>query len=161
MLEIIANYTSIMLDTFTAYKQQNMFRIQQPHTYTVVSLILVGTCAHTHTHTYTYTQTLHTYTHVHMYIHTHAHSYTHTYIIQCCNCIMKLFFLLLLNQARASLPAHAWFLKIDPVRTVGMRVRVCACACMSTPEAINNQWRDMNLIPLVKQVLQPSAAGQL
>ena len=23
--------------------------------------------------------------------------------------------------------AHAWFLKIDPVRIVGMRVRVCVC----------------------------------
>ena len=33
-----------------------------------------------------------------------------------------------LNQARA------WFLKIDPVRIVGMRVRVC----VSAPEAINN-----------------------
>ena len=31
-----------------------------------------------------------------------------------------------LNQARA------WFLKIDPVRIVGMRV------CVSAPEAINN-----------------------
>ena len=36
-------------------------------------------------------------------------------------------------------PACAWFLKIDAVRIVGMRVRVC----VSTPEAINNQWRDM------------------
>ena len=44
-----------------------------------------------------------------------------------------------LNQARASLrPAHAWFLKIDPVRIVSMRVRVCACVCVSAPEAINN-----------------------
>ena len=36
----------------------------------------------------------------------------------------------LLNQVRA------WFLKIDPVRIVGM----CACVhvCVSTPEAINN-----------------------
>ena len=37
-----------------------------------------------------------------------------------------------LNQARA------WFLKIDPVRIVGMRVHVCACVCVSTPEAIIN-----------------------
>ena len=37
-----------------------------------------------------------------------------------------------LNQVRA------WFLKIDPVRIVGMRVRVCACVCVSAPEAINN-----------------------
>ena len=31
-----------------------------------------------------------------------------------------------------------------------MRVRVC----VSAPEAINNYWRDINLIRLVKQVLQ-------
>ena len=38
-----------------------------------------------------------------------------------------------------------WFLKIDPVRIVGMRacVRVCVCVCVSAPEAINNQWRDV------------------
>ena len=48
----------------------------------------------------------------------------------------------ILNQARAGLwPAHAWFLKIDPVRIVSMRV--CFCVCMSAPEAINNQWRDV------------------
>ena len=40
-----------------------------------------------------------------------------------------------LNQARAGLwPACAWFLKIDPVWIVGMRV----CVCVSAPEAINN-----------------------
>ena len=33
---------------------------------------------------------------------------------------------------------RAWFLKIDPVQIVGMRVRVCACVCVSAPEAINN-----------------------
>ena len=33
-------------------------------------------------------------------------------------------FVVFLNQARA------WFLKIDPVRIVGMRVRVCACVCV-------------------------------
>ena len=49
-------------------------------------------------------------------------------------------------------PAHAWFLKIDSLRIVGMRVRVC----VSAPEAINNYWHDMNLIRLVKQVLQLS-----
>ena len=50
-----------------------------------------------------------------------------------------------LNQTRAGLPVRAWFLKIDPVRIVGMRVRVCMCVrvCVSAPEAINNQWRDM------------------
>ena len=37
-----------------------------------------------------------------------------------------------LNQVRA------WFLKIDPVRIVGMRVRVCVCVYVSAPEAINN-----------------------
>ena len=37
---------------------------------------------------------------------------------------------MLLNQARASLwPARTWFFKIDPVRIVGMRVRVCVCVC--------------------------------
>ena len=37
---------------------------------------------------------------------------------------------LFLNQARA------WFLKIDPVRIVGMLA--CVCVCVSAPEAINN-----------------------
>ena len=37
-----------------------------------------------------------------------------------------------LNQARA------WFLKINPVRIVGMRVCVCVCVCVYAPEAINN-----------------------
>ena len=32
-----------------------------------------------------------------------------------------------LNQARAGQSACAWFLKIDPVRIVGMRVRVRVC----------------------------------
>ena len=36
-----------------------------------------------------------------------------------------------LNQARASCrPAHAWFLKIDPVQIVGMCVHVCMCVCV-------------------------------
>ena len=46
-----------------------------------------------------------------------------------------------LNQARASRRlACTWFLKIDPVRIVGMCacVCVCVCVCVSTPEAINN-----------------------
>ena len=52
-----------------------------------------------------------------------------------------------LNQARAShRPVRTWFLKIDFVRIIGM--------CVSTPEAINNKWRDMKPIQLVKQVLQ-------
>ena len=41
----------------------------------------------------------------------------------------------LLNQARAGLRlARAWFLKIDPVRFVCMRV----CVCVSAPEVISN-----------------------
>ena len=40
-----------------------------------------------------------------------------------------------LNQARAGRrPERTWFLKMDPVWIVGMRVRVC----VSAPEAINN-----------------------
>ena len=45
---------------------------------------------------------------------------------------------------------HIWFLKIDPVQIVGMRVYVCVCAhtrtcmCVSTPETVNNQWHDMD-----------------
>ena len=36
-----------------------------------------------------------------------------------------------LNQACAGLwPAQAWFLKIDPVQIVSMRVCVCVCACV-------------------------------
>ena len=36
---------------------------------------------------------------------------------------------ILLNQARAGhRPAHAWFLKIDPVQIVCMRVCVCVRA---------------------------------
>ena len=51
--------------------------------------------------------------------------------------------LVFLNQAHASRrPARAWFLKIDPVQILGMRVCVCACVCVcvcvSAPEAINN-----------------------
>ena len=42
-----------------------------------------------------------------------------------------------LNQAHAGLwPAHTWFLKIDPVRIVGMRA--CVRVCVSAPKAINN-----------------------
>ena len=34
-------------------------------------------------------------------------------------------------KSRASLwLVHAWFLKIDPVRIVGMRVCVCVCVCV-------------------------------
>ena len=58
-----------------------------------------------------------------------------------------------LNQARR--PARAWFLKIDPVRIVGMRVRVCACVCVCPrPRLLITSGVILNLIRLVKQVLQ-------
>ena len=48
-----------------------------------------------------------------------------------------------LNQARVGLKsALTWFLKIDPVQIIGMRV----CVCVSAPKAINNQWCDMDPI---------------
>ena len=55
-----------------------------------------------------------------------------------------------LNQARR--PVHAWFLKIDPVQIVCMR----ACVCPRPRLIITNgmMWRDIDLIRLVKQVLQ-------
>ena len=44
---------------------------------------------------------------------------------------------LFLNLEHASRrPVHAWFVKIDPVRIVG--VHACVCVCVSAPEAINN-----------------------
>ena len=42
----------------------------------------------------------------------------------------------LLNQARASRLAYTWFLKIDPVRIVGMRA--CVCVYVPASKAINN-----------------------
>ena len=55
-------------------------------------------------------------------------------------------------------------LKIDPVRIVGMRVRVCTCVCVCVCVCVCPHprlliisgviWHDMNLIRLVKQVLQ-------
>ena len=39
-------------------------------------------------------------------------------------------------QAVRVQPARTGFLKIDPVRIVGMRV--CVCVCVSAPEAIND-----------------------
>ena len=64
-----------------------------------------------------------------------------------------------LNQARASCrPAHAWFLKIDPVRTDRWYACSCVyvCVCPRPRLSITNGviWHDMNLIQLVKQVLQ-------
>ena len=57
-----------------------------------------------------------------------------------------IFYLFFLNQARA------WFLKIDPVRIVCMR----ACVCLRPRLLITSgvMWRDIDLIRLVKQVLQ-------
>ena len=46
------------------------------------------------------------------------------------------------NQARA------WFLRI--ASTVRECLHVCACVCVSAPEAINNYWRDMDSMRLVK-----------
>ena len=48
----------------------------------------------------------------------------------------------------------AWFLKIDPVWIVGMHVRVCVCLRPRLLITSGVIWHDMNLIRLVKQVLQ-------
>ena len=61
-----------------------------------------------------------------------------------------------LNQARASRrPARAWFLEIVSVRK---SVCVCVCLCVCLPPRLlitsGVMWRDMDLIRLVKQVLQ-------
>ena len=50
-------------------------------------------------------------------------------------------------QAR---PARAWFLKIDPVRIVCMRV----CPRPRLLITSDVMWRDIDLLQLVKQVLQ-------
>ena len=57
-----------------------------------------------------------------------------------------------LNQVRR--PARARFLKIDHVRIVGMRVCVCVCPRPRLLITSGVMWRDMDLIRLVKQVLQ-------
>ena len=45
--------------------------------------------------------------------------------------ISNLYLLLFLNQARTGHRlARIWFLKIDPVWIIGMRVRVCVCVCV-------------------------------
>ena len=52
-----------------------------------------------------------------------------------------------LNQARAGLwPARAWFLNIDPVRIVGMRVCVCVCPRPRLLITSGVMWRDIDLI---------------
>ena len=57
---------------------------------------------------------------------------------------LRVFTMYLLNQAHAGLRlAHAWFFKIDPVQIVGMRACMRVCVCVSAPEAINYQWRDV------------------
>ena len=63
--------------------------------------------------------------------------------------------ILLLNQAH-NRPACAWFLKIDPVRIVGMHVCVCVFACPRPRLLITSGMMqcDVDLIRLVKQVLQ-------
>ena len=58
---------------------------------------------------------------------------------------------LLLNQARAGRrPARAWFLKIDPVRIVGMRACVCVCVCVCPRPRLSItsgvMWHDIDLI---------------
>ena len=61
-----------------------------------------------------------------------------------------------INQARTDhRPARAWFLKIDPVRIIGMHVCVCVFVCPRPRLLITSgvMWHDMDLIRLVKQVL--------
>ena len=65
----------------------------------------------------------------------------------------------LLNQARTGLwLACAWFLKIVSVRTsVCICVCMCVLICVSTPRLLITSgvmWCDMDLIQLVKHVLQ-------
>ena len=62
-----------------------------------------------------------------------------------------------LNQAHTGLRlVRTWFLKIDPVRIVGMRVCVCVCVCPHPRLLMTSSvmWHDMELIQLVIQILQ-------
>ena len=68
-----------------------------------------------------------------------------------------MFKIVFLNQVHAGRrPARAWFLKIDPVLIVSMRacVRVCVCPRLRLSITSGVMWRDIDLIWLVKQVLQ-------
>ena len=54
-----------------------------------------------------------------------------------------------INQAHAGLRlVRTWFLKFDPVRNIGMRVRVCVRVCPRPRLLITNGmiWHKMNLI---------------
>ena len=59
------------------------------------------------------------------------------------------------DKRRLQAGAHQ-FLKIDPVWIVSMHVCLCACVCPRPRVLITSgvMWYDMNLIQLVKQVLQ-------
>ena len=63
-------------------------------------------------------------------------------------CIVEvvLLFIRFLNQVRASLQlAHIWFLEITFMR-LSVCVLACVRMCVSAPEAINNKWRDIQLL---------------
>ena len=80
-------------------------------------------------------------------------------IIHLLICLLSIDLSNFLNQARAGRrPARAWFLKIYHVRIVCMRVCVCVFACVCPPPRLlitsGVMWRDIDLIRLVKQVLQ-------
>ena len=64
-----------------------------------------------------------------------------------------------IKQARVGLwPARTWFLKIDPVQIVGMRMCVCVCVCVCPrPSLLTTSgvmWHDIDHIQLDKHVLQ-------
>ena len=67
---------------------------------------------------------------------------THTYVWSNNKYVM------FLNQA------HTWFLKIDPVQIVGMHVCLCVCPLPRLLITSGVMWHDIDLIWLVKQVLQ-------